>query len=85
MSTLSALKYLGAYTAGQFDFWMLAGNQKATCRAHVMSELMGKKMPQSKSGVTALREAFYAIAKPEGNCLAIQEKSFVEWAKQQLA
>lgn len=79
----NALKLLGTYTAGRFDFWMLAGPTKASCRAHIMSELMGKKMPQSKSGVTAMRDAFYEIAKPEGNCIAAREESFLAWAKQQ--
>lgn len=77
---LEALRLLGAYTAGRFDIWMLAGSSKASCRAHIMTALEGKKMPQSKSGVNAITAAFYAFAMPEGSCPAIREDNFRDWA-----
>lgn len=49
-----ACRLLHVYTGGRCDVWALAGPAKASCRAHVMSALMGKKMPQAKSGVTAI-------------------------------
>lgn len=84
-NTKQAVELLAAYTAGRFDIWMLAGPSKASCRAHVVSALLGHKVPQSKAGVTAIREAFYAIAKPAGDCIANREDSFVAWCKAQLA
>ena len=38
-----ALFALGVYTAWRFDVWALAGAGKAGCRAHVLSELTGKR------------------------------------------
>ena len=78
-----ALRLLGAYTAGRYDFWMLAGNSKASVRAHIMSALAGQRVPQSKAGVNAMQAAFYDIAKPVGTCPANRENSFVAWARSQ--
>jgi hypothetical protein len=78
---LQAAKILGTYTGGSFDFWALAGSAKASCRAHVMSVLEGRRMPQSKSGVIALRARFYDAVKPTGGCLAEREENFASWAK----
>lgn len=82
-----AIKLLGVYTAGSFDVWMLAGSSKATCRAHVMSALYGRKVPQREAGVTAMREAFHALAfnhdAPNfkaAECLAAREEAFTSWA-----
>ena len=83
--TNQALKLLGTYTAGRFDIWMLAGSSKASCRSHVMSVLMGQKVPQSKSGVTALRDALYSAGQITGEYEAQREERFVAWAKQQAA
>jgi hypothetical protein len=74
-----ALRLLGAYTAGRYDFWLLSGNTKAGCRAHIMSALAGKRMPQAKSGVNAMTAAFYDFAKPVGDCPAIREDNFRDW------
>lgn len=79
-----ALKLLQTYTAGRFDVWNLFGPAKASCRAHIMSALAGKRIPQSQSGVNALRAAFYEIAKPEGSCPAVREVAFTAWARAQL-
>lgn len=77
-----ALKLLRTYTAGRFDFWILAGPAKASCRAHIASELAGKRVPQSKAGITALRASFYALTPtPLGNCEADREKAFRDWAR----
>lgn len=87
-----ALRLLGVYTAGRFDPWILMGPSKASCRAHVMSAFNGKKTPQSKSGVNAIKEAFYAIVNAEGtgvfktdDCSASQDVAFAAWARQQTA
>jgi len=71
-----AIRILGINTAGRFDVWMLAGGPKASCRAHVMSTLAGKRMPQSKSGVTAIRSAFYEALAITGECEAHREEQF---------
>lgn len=76
-----AVRLLGAYTARQFDIWMLAGPAKASVRAHIMSALVGNRVPQSKSGVNALRDTFYTIAKPAGDCPAVREDSFIAWCR----
>jgi hypothetical protein len=48
-----------------------------------MSALIGQKMPQSKSGVTAIRSAFYDAAGPavSGDCEYAREESFVQWCR----
>jgi hypothetical protein len=82
-ATRKALKLLNAYTTGHLDFWILAGPSKATCRAHIMSELEGKRVPQSKSGVTAMRDAFYTLAgQRAGDTSYRAEDAFRAWAKQ---
>jgi hypothetical protein len=81
---MEAIRLLGAYTAGRFDIWMLSGSQKASCRAHLMSTLLGVKTPQSKSGVTALREAFYRAGNITGDCLAAKEENFLKWVREEM-
>lgn len=79
-----AIRLLGAYTAGRFDIWELAGNAKASCRAHIMSALNGKRTPQSKSGVYAMYEAFFSLSDPhfpKYTCNAVRESNFIEWAR----
>lgn len=80
---LKALKLFSIYTAGRFVAYELAAQQKASCRAHIMSALAGKKVPQSQSGVTVLRQTFITLSGVTGNCMAAQESNFVEWAKKQ--
>ncbi len=75
-SVKEAIRLLGVYTAGRFDVWALMGPAKASCRAHVMSVLCEHKMPQAKSGVTAIRAKFYAALGIAGNCEAIREDVF---------
>ena len=79
--TAEAVRLLGAYTAGRFEVWELAGPAKASCRAHVMSALMGRKIPQAKSGVNAILEAFFARLEIDGSCRAVQEDNFVTVCK----
>lgn len=76
-----AVKLLGAYTAGRFDIWLLAGSSKASCRAHVMSVLIGHKVPQSKAGINAMRAAFYSAGNIQGEYEAMREENFLAWAK----
>lgn len=76
-----ALKLLGTYTAGKYDLWLLAGSSRASCRAHVMTVLMGARIPQSKAGVNALRDALYRAAGIEGDCLAEKNDKFIHFGK----
>ena len=78
-----ALFALGVYTAWRFDVWALAGSCKAGCRAHILSELAGKRVPQSQSGVNALRAALYEVTNPDGACEAAREESFRSWCHAQ--
>jgi hypothetical protein len=76
---------LSTYTAGTFDLSALMGPVRASCRAHIASVIDGKRVPQSKAGVTALRAAFYLMAEPVGDCLAAREGSFIAWCKRVMA
>jgi len=75
--TIGAIRRLGAFTRGRFDIWMLAGSHLAASRAIILSDLLGKRMPQSKAGVTVLREAFYSELEIAGDCLAHKEENFI--------
>lgn len=76
---IAAAKLLLTYTAGRSDIWMLAGPAKASCRAHVMSVLLGRKTPQSKSGVTAIVAEFHARAGITGPHIAARDDAFHAW------
>jgi hypothetical protein len=72
-----AVRLLGEWTRGRFDVWMLAGSQNAGNRAILLSHLVGARQTQSKAGVNALRDAFYAALEVTGDCLAAKEDRFV--------
>ncbi len=61
-----AIRVLGIYTAGRFDVWALAGSARASCRAHVMSTLLNRRVPQSQAGVNAIQAAFYSACQITG-------------------
>jgi hypothetical protein len=84
LALVDAVKLLGTYTAGRFDSYMLAGPSKATCRQHVMSALVGCKLPQSKCGVTALRAELWKRAgvDEQGNCIAECDSLFEDFCRQ---
>jgi hypothetical protein len=43
----AACRLIDVYCGGRFyDLWQLAGPAKASCRAHVMSTLLARKVPQ---------------------------------------
>ena len=71
-----ALRLLGIYTAGRYDIWALAGPRKASCRAHVLSTLLAKSVPQSKAGVNAIRDAFYSACNVTGETINEREENF---------
>lgn len=76
-----AVRLLGAYTAGWFTPWTLAGPRKASCRAHIMSVLVGERVPQGRAGVNALREELYRQAGVAGECAAEREDGLVAFCK----
>lgn len=82
---LSFLKTLGYYTGGFFDVFRLAGPANARYRVHVMSELHGVKVPQSKAGITTIREELFRITNPLGDCLAVREENAGRIAKELIA
>lgn len=57
MTPAEAIQSFRAATRDRCDAWELAGRSNAPTRARIMSGLAGKRMPQSKSGVNALRDA----------------------------
>ena len=81
---LEALRLLGVYTAGRFDF-QLWGQSKASCRAHIMSALKGCRVPQSAAGINALRSDLLALSGIVGTCIADTEDKFSEWAREAVA
>lgn len=81
---LTALKLLAIYTAGRMDIYVLSGPSNAARRSQVMSALRGVKVPASKSGVTVIREAFFAALVVDGTCLAAKDDDFREKAMRML-
>ena len=80
-----AVRLFGVYTAGRFQLWGLAGSAKAGCRAHIMSALVGSRVPQSKSGINALRDALYPALGVVGNCEAARVSDLGEKCRAMLA
>jgi hypothetical protein len=79
---IEALRMFDRLSGGSFDAWALAGPHNAKNRAAIMTAWHGRKIPQAKAGVTAIRQAMYETAKPTGDCLAARETAFAAWAKQ---
>jgi hypothetical protein len=83
----SAIQLLGKYTAGSFAIWNLAGPRQSAQRAEIMSELKGVRTPQTKSGVTALFEAFMDVREQNlpgqkmTGCPADRDSNLVAWLK----
>ena len=76
---IEAIRLLGTYTRGRYDFWALAGGQNAKRRAEVMTVFYGVRTPQSRAGVTMMREAFYEAFEILGDCQADREERFLEF------
>ncbi len=68
-----------------FDPWDLMGPSNVKLRQNIMTLLVGKKLPQAKCGVNALKDEFYKVAKPQGDCSALRDDAFAIWAKEQIA
>lgn len=76
-NTTKAIRTLGIYTAGRFDIWGLAGSSRASCRAHVMADLLGlPRIAQSKAGVYALLSEFQNRCGIESTCSADWHEKF---------
>ena len=76
-----AMHLLAKHTGGRFDIWALAGPHNAKARAEIASALAGRKVPQSRAGVTAIRDSLYAMVSPSGNCNATREDAFIDYAR----
>ncbi len=79
-------------TGGTFCLWNLAGPGLARTRQAVASALDGKPVPQSKCGVTKLRDVFqhlWEMNDPDGfracSCPAQREAAFADYARAVLA
>ena len=73
---IQAIETLGKRTREWFDVLDLCGRQHVHLRQDLMLLLTGNRPVQSKAGVNALRDAFFDIVKPEGNCYAAQKENF---------
>ena len=69
-NTTEAIRLFRSYTADRCDVWQLAGQRNAKYRAHIMSALRGRRVPQSQSGVNALRSALCEALDVTWQCLA---------------
>lgn len=76
-----AIRVLGIYTAGTYDIWSLAGRAKASCRAHVLSTLLGKSISQSKARVNVVVDTFYAQCQIGGGSPSERESNFVQYCE----
>ena len=79
-----AIRLLNIYTAGSYDFFVLSGSARASCRAHIMSVLCGRHVPQKESGIFALRQEFYTKLGIAGNCEAVRSRNFRSLCKSAL-
>lgn len=86
---IKALQTIQHITRRSFDiFGHLAGPHKAGIRAQIMSDLRGIKVPQSKAGVTAIREELYTLSgivpsqssATTWTCEADREEQLMQWA-----
>ena len=68
-----AARLFRVYTADAGRIDHLYGKQKATCRAHILSVLHGRKVTASQAGWNAFRDAMFALYGASGECLATQE------------
>jgi hypothetical protein len=78
VATIEAIQLLAAFTRDRFDIWMLAGSGNAAHRARLMGILLSAKTTQAKSGVNAIRDAFYERLQITGECIAHREDNFRE-------
>src|SRR5205809_1083269 len=78
-NAIAAARLLADYTGNRFALWSLTGSHRSHARIAIMSALLGRKAKLTESGVTHLRNAFYEVAKPEGNCVAAREVAFATW------
>ena len=73
-----AIQLFRTTTDDHCDPWALAGRANAATRARIMSGLAGKRMPQSKSGVNALRKALASavgVKWESGECMHEYEEN----------
>ncbi len=89
-NVFTAVNVLSANARGSFDCWNLAGDSFASTRAAIMSELRGHRVPQSRSGVLALRSEFFSTATAlgaslDGSCIAERDEQFFAWCREVLA
>ena len=84
MSLKEGLRVLHAYTAGHFDFYLLAGDAKKTIRKHVMEAILEQKMPIAKCGITAMRQVFHEALGVRRDCGAREDDDFIVKAREVL-
>jgi len=76
-----AKRLFRVYTGDTGRIDALYGPAKAGCRAHILSALEGKRVPQSRAGWRVFRKAMFDLFGASGNCLAARESSLVELAQ----
>jgi hypothetical protein len=81
LNFINALLLLRTFTRARFDVYDLAGPSNGRARAIVFSALQGSKVPVSKSGVNALRDALHLeCGIPQMDCLNSRNEWFSQIA-----
>ena len=57
----------------------LTGPAQADHRSIIMSIIQRKKVPKSKSGITAVVKSLLEVSEVTGTCIADREDKLVEW------
>jgi hypothetical protein len=80
---LEALKLIRDFTRWHFNFTQrLTGNHRRKQRQMILSVLLGRKVTTAQCGINVLRKEVYAAFGVKEDCLAGQEREFVNWAKE---
>lgn len=80
---LRALRLLGECTRQRpFDIWCLSGDYNAGMRQQILQTFYGTKWSRAKSGIGAIRAAFYEALAITGQCEAEREENFTAKAKE---
>lgn len=88
-SIKNALIVFKAFSGGTFNTWDLMGDSKKDARQVILSNLLGKKMPKSLCGVSAIRQQILHLcgffSKPIDACDAERDEIIKVWCQQEFA
>ena len=75
------IKQLSELTNGTFDLYRLAGKANRFTRQSLMSELLGRKVPQAQAGINAIPKNLMNINGIQSGCMAAREKELADCLK----